>query len=99
MRYKNFTITAAVLLTVVFSFFIFEIHPAAADKPKLIALYVQNTSGKYDKAKLVFNPNFQRLPQSVLQAAIHLTLTENSLKQASTYILSAQRSPAAMAAL
>ena len=43
MRYKNFTITAAVLLTVVFSFFIFEIHPAAADKPKLIALYVQNT--------------------------------------------------------
>ncbi len=58
MRYKNFTITAAVLLTVVFSFFIFEIHPAAADKPKLIALYVQNTSGKYDKAKLVFNPGY-----------------------------------------
>lgn len=56
MNYKNFTIYAAILMTAVISFFIFEIHPAAADKPKLLALYVQDTSGRYDKANLVFNP-------------------------------------------
>ncbi|MGN0241500.1 MAG: SGNH/GDSL hydrolase family protein [Candidatus Weimeria sp.] len=55
MNYKKFTFTAAIFLTVVFSFFIFELHPTAADKPKLLTLYVQEDSGEYNTARLTFS--------------------------------------------
>ena len=55
MNFKKIKITAAIFMTAFISFSIFDIHSAAADKPKLLTLYVQEASGGYDTARLTFS--------------------------------------------
>ena len=108
MNFKKIKITAAIFMTAFISFSIFDIHSAAADKPKLLTLYVQEASGGYDTARLTFSSSHAGVcyiyrkasggsyTQSTPQAAIHPIPIKSSLKRANMYIQSARRDSASV---
>lgn len=57
MKIRKSKITAALIIMAAFILlFRFDVPTNAANRPKLLALYVQDASGEFDTAKLVFNP-------------------------------------------
>lgn len=57
MKLRRTRMTTIFFFAVAFIFFIYKVPAYGADAPELLSLYVQDTDGEYDTARITFNPD------------------------------------------